>query len=218
VFAEQGMASTHLSPISPLTLRLVGLPKTAASQVTSLQDVATRLLSTFAALRMPLPTLITKRLKALVANASLATASTLADLLVSTLCPSHADKLAILSLTCAEQRVTKALEILSRVNEEVSATKSISDRVQGNLDRAQREFFLRQQLAAISQELRELEGKGRGRGAVDGAATAGTGPDDSEADDELKEVEKKIEAAQMEGEALQQATVSADFDSRPYAS
>jgi ATP-dependent Lon protease len=158
---------------------------------------------------MPLPGLIAKRLKALVSSVSLATASTLADLLVHTLSPSHADKLAILSITCAEQRVTKALEILSRVNEEISAAKSVSDRVQGNLDRVQREFFLRQQLAAISQELRELEGKSKPRGSVDTAGMgAGTGTDDSEAEDELKEVEKKIEEAQMGPEALQQATVS----------
>ncbi|GAA96307.1 uncharacterized protein L969DRAFT_51467 [Mixia osmundae IAM 14324] len=172
-----------------------------------LKELAESLLSTFTSLRLALPPGIAKRIKSMVSSVDVDTAGLLADVLISTLSPLQSDKLDILSLVPTRDRLVKATTLLSRVNEETKATKSIGERVEGNLSRRQREFFLRSQMEAIAQELKDLDRAERN--TTPRAPTTPTGNrggfivdgGEGEEDEEMKELENRLEKAGLPTDA-----------------
>ncbi len=89
----------------------------------------------------------------------------------------------LLSSTDVRQRLEKLIAILTREIELLELGHKIQSQVQTELNKNQREFYLRQQLKAIQKEL----GEGDSRSG------------------ELEEIEKKIEAAKMPEEARKAA-------------
>jgi ATP-dependent Lon protease len=83
---------------------------------------------------------------------------TLADLLVSTLKISVPEKQKILETIDIEKRLELALSLLEKQNEMTKVTNQISAKVTNKLKSSQREYYLREQLKAIKEELGELKG------------------------------------------------------------
>jgi ATP-dependent Lon protease len=94
-----------------------------------------------------------------------------------------------------------ATKVIVKHNSISEVSQKIASDVNETLSRQQKEFYLRQQLAAIQRELAQLQGSGEDRGLSPGAA----GPphtseltDDS--DHELEIMRTKIEAMEKESE------------------
>lgn len=81
----------------------------------------------------------------------------LADLVASNLEIKTADAQAILEQLDPEARLRQASELLEREVQLLTMQQEISTQARGEMDRSQREYFLRQQLRAIQQELGEGE-------------------------------------------------------------
>src|ERR1700722_14222386 len=94
----------------------------------------------------------------------------------------------LLSSTDVRQRLEKLIAILTREIELLELGHKIQSQVQTELNKNQREYYLRQQLKAIQKEL------------GDGDSRSG----------ELEEIEKKIEAAKMPEEARKAADKEPD--------
>jgi len=99
----------------------------------------------------------------------------LADLIASNigLKTDHAQE--VLEITDPVQRLKKVSEILNREIELLTVQQRIQTEVRGEIDKTQREYFLREQLKAIQKELGDID----------------------ERTEEIKEFKKKIEAAKM---------------------
>ncbi|GEM11454.1 serine-type endopeptidase [Rhodotorula toruloides] len=197
----------------------------------ALRDTTTSLLDTLQSVS-PLPPIFARRLRSLVARLTLSSAPALVDALMGTLPVSatggvtHSDKLLILSIADASARVEKALEILSRVDEALKLSKRIDDKVDKNVTRRQREYVLMQQLLAIRQELDDLAAEDGRTGNASSpaqpkgvpaaprrkrlpASTGGSGSPitgEDEDEDDIAELEKKIEAKAFSEEARKVAT------------
>jgi ATP-dependent Lon protease len=83
----------------------------------------------------------------------------LIDLIASTLDLSTADKQEILATLDVETRLQTVSRQLTRQVEVLELTKKIKAETKESMDKAQREYFLREQLKAIKKELGEEEGK-----------------------------------------------------------
>jgi len=81
-----------------------------------------------------------------------------------------------------KKRLQLALELLNRQVEVLRLTGKIQSQVEGKLKNSQREYFLRQQLKAINEELGQLNGKGGGNG---------------QEKDEIEALEEALEAANL---------------------
>jgi ATP-dependent Lon protease len=77
--------------------------------------------------------------------------------IASNLNVSAADKQAILEINTLQGRAEKIIEHLSREIQVLELTKQIQTKVKMDMDKAQREFFLRQQLKTIQAELGEYD-------------------------------------------------------------
>lgn len=110
----------------------------------------------------------------------------LIDIIASTLDLSTADKQEILATVDIEERVQKVSRQLTRQVELLELSQKIRAETKQSMDKAQREYFLREQLKAIQKELGEEEGENV----------------------EIEELRKKIEAAktppEVEKEALRE--------------
>ena len=84
---------------------------------------------------------------------------TLIDIIASTLDVPAAEKQEILEVLDPETRAQRVGEKLARQIELLELSKKIGDQTKESLDRAQRQFFLREQLKAIQKELGEEDGK-----------------------------------------------------------
>ena len=84
----------------------------------------------------------------------------LIDIISSTLDLPLADKQEILATLDPEERAQKVSEKLARQIELLELSKKIGEETKGSLDRAQRQYFLREQLKAIQKELGEEDGQG----------------------------------------------------------
>ncbi|GAA5865526.1 hypothetical protein JCM5353_002745, partial [Sporobolomyces roseus] len=113
----------------------------------------------------------------------------------------HYDKCQILSISTTVDRLEFGLEVLSRINETIRATKSIDDKVDKTVSRRQREYILMQQLLAIKQELDQIAAMENStssstpvgaRGRRSRKISAASDDDDGEEGDEMVELEKKI--------------------------
>jgi ATP-dependent Lon protease len=87
------------------------------------------------------------------AAANIDDASALCSLVASTLRLKTAEKQKLLELVDVEQRLREVSLILNRELEVFELGTKIQSQVQSELDKGQREFFLRQQMKAIQQEL-----------------------------------------------------------------
>ncbi|KAF7722891.1 ATP-dependent serine protease [Apophysomyces ossiformis] len=81
----------------------------------------------------------------------------LADLLVSVIETSYEEKLLMLSTANVKERLAKASEWLTRQLHVLKISEQIHSSIEGKLSKKQREFYLRQQLDAIKQELGETD-------------------------------------------------------------
>ncbi len=87
-------------------------------------------------------------------------ASRFADVVASNLTIKIEEKQEILSLFDIKERIEKIYEILSRELEILEIERKINSRVRKQIDKSQKEYYLREQLKAIQRELGEKEGHG----------------------------------------------------------
>ncbi|MHB1394224.1 MAG: endopeptidase La [Clostridia bacterium] len=85
-------------------------------------------------------------------------ASRFADVVASNLTIKIEEKQEILSLFDIKERMEKIYEILSRELEILEIERKINSRVRKQIDKSQKEYYLREQLRAIQRELGEKEG------------------------------------------------------------
>ncbi|MGE5676620.1 MAG: endopeptidase La [Pseudomonadota bacterium] len=85
-------------------------------------------------------------------------ASRFADVVASNLTVKIEEKQEILSLFDVKERLDKIYEILSRELEILEIERKINSRVRKQIDKSQKEYYLREQLKAIQRELGEHEG------------------------------------------------------------
>ncbi len=90
-----------------------------------------------------------------IAAANIEDASGLCNLVASTLRLKTEEKQRILELADAEERLREVSKILNRELDVYELGTKIQSQVQSELEKGQREFFLRQQLKAIQEELGE---------------------------------------------------------------
>ena len=90
-----------------------------------------------------------------IAAANIADAGALCNLVASTLRLKTEEKQQLLELEDAEERLRAVSKILNRELEVFELGTKIQSQVQSELEKGQREFFLRQQLKAIQEELGE---------------------------------------------------------------
>src|SRR3990167_6986195 len=107
----------------------------------------------------------------------------LADMIASHLSISADEKEEILETINVKERLQKVNAFISREMEVLEMAKKIQGQVKSEVDKGQREFYLRQQLKAIQEEL----GEGDERAV------------------EIKALKKKIEEAKMPAEAQKEA-------------
>ncbi|MDP4856690.1 MAG: endopeptidase La [Desulfobacterales bacterium] len=88
---------------------------------------------------------------------SIKDAGTLADMIVSTINSSIEEKQRILETTNVRERLKDASRITNRQLEIIELGNKIQQQVKGDLDKRQREFYLREQLKAIRDELGEKD-------------------------------------------------------------
>lgn len=85
-------------------------------------------------------------------------ASRFADVVASNLTIKIEEKQEILSLFDINERLEKIYEILTRELEILEIERKINSRVRKQIDKSQKEYYLREQLKAIQKELGEKEG------------------------------------------------------------
>lgn len=82
----------------------------------------------------------------------------LADLIAANMDVSVEEKMEVLNLVEVSQRLSNVLELLHRKLEVLKLSNKIDSQVKGEMNKTQREYYLRQQLKAIKEELGESEG------------------------------------------------------------
>ncbi len=141
----------------------------------------------------------TKRVPAetLITVATLTDPGQLCDLIASHVPLSHGDKLQILGALSVKERVHKLVGLLSKEIDMVSLEKRINRRVREQIERSQKEYWLREQMKAIQKELGDR--------------------DDTVS--EAQEFREKIEKAGLSGEAQERALREVDrLEKMPQAS
>ncbi|KAF8889077.1 Lon protease C-terminal proteolytic domain-containing protein [Infundibulicybe gibba] len=137
-------------------------------------------------------------------------ASWMADVLVGSINGEYNDKFAILSTPDAEARLTLSTSIFIKQASISEVTKKIATAVDESLSKQQKEFFLRQQLAAIQRELHSLQRTSSPGGTAalppsSGDGNSSTGPSELDDDeqheaDDLADLKRKIEAMEVGSE------------------
>ncbi len=107
----------------------------------------------------------------------------LADLVASNIGLKTEQSQEILEIIDPVQRLKRVTEILSRETELLTVQQKIQSEARGEIDKTQREYFLREQLKAIQKELGDID----------------------ERAEEIKEFKKKIEDANMPEKVLKEA-------------
>jgi ATP-dependent Lon protease len=107
----------------------------------------------------------------------------LADLIASNIGLKTEQSQEILELLNPVQRLKRVSEILSREIELLTVQQKIQSEARGEIDKTQREYFLREQLKAIQKELGDID----------------------ERAEEVKEFRKKIEEAKMPEKVMKEA-------------
>ncbi|TDQ37939.1 endopeptidase La [Aureibacillus halotolerans] len=83
----------------------------------------------------------------------------MADLIASHLSLKMKEKQEILETLDAKERLRKLIKLITNEREVLAMEKKISQRVKQSMERTQKEYYLREQLKAIQQELGDREGK-----------------------------------------------------------
>jgi ATP-dependent Lon protease len=107
----------------------------------------------------------------------------LADLVASNIGLKTEQSQEILEIIDPVQRLKRVTEILSRETELLTVQQKIQSEARGEIDKTQREYFLREQLKAIQKELGDID----------------------ERAEEIREFRKKIEDAKMPEKVLKEA-------------
>lgn len=104
----------------------------------------------------------------------------------------------MLSTPDSEARLKLATEIFLKQASISEVTKKIATAVDESLSKQQKEFFLRQQLAAIQRELSTLQRSSTGEGGAGAGVGGGTSSelddDEQHEADDMAELKRKIEA------------------------
>ncbi|KAF9300738.1 hypothetical protein BGZ74_007553 [Mortierella antarctica] len=103
---------------------------------------------------------------------------------MSTIESTYDEKITILEATDLKERIVKAIELLTRQIHVLKISQKVHDNVEGKLNKKQREFYLRQQMAAIKEEL---------------------GEKDSGEEDEMTTIENRLTAANLPSEVQKAA-------------
>ena len=112
----------------------------------------------------------------------------LADIIAANILVKMEDKQNILEAFDIQERLEKLYDILVREIQILEIERRINQRVKKQVDKLQREYYLREQLKAIQKELGERDGIG----------------------DEIEEYQKKIEEANLPREAYEKAMKEMD--------
>ena len=104
----------------------------------------------------------------------------------------------------ADERLMRAAELFLKQITVSEVSKKIASAVDESLSKQQKEFFLRQQLAAIQRELAALERGGSGLGSSDGGQSELEG-EDAASDDDMAEIKRRIEAMERGSEERKMA-------------
>jgi ATP-dependent Lon protease len=112
--------------------------------------------------------------------------------------------LEFLTGTDADTRLISATKLLVKQNSISEVSQKIASDVNETLSKQQKEFYLRQQLAAIQRELQQLQGTGANMRLLPGSSGSKTPSeldDDSQQDqEELDDMRCKIEALEKDSE------------------
>ena len=103
----------------------------------------------------------------------------LADLIAANMDVSVEEKMEVLNLVEVTARLENVLELLHRKLEVLKLSNKIDSQVKGEMNKTQREYYLRQQLKAIKEELGEADGT----------------------ESDLDELEQKLKQAKLTAEA-----------------
>ncbi|KAG1834990.1 Lon protease C-terminal proteolytic domain-containing protein [Suillus subalutaceus] len=142
------------------------------------------------------------RVAAIVEDISEQRATWMADVLVAAVSSQYPDKLAFLAATDVEDRLRRATELFVKQSSIQEVSKKIASAVDESFSRQQKEYFLRQQLAAIQRELQSLQSSPAsvGTGFGTGGATSELDDDDQADADDLADLRRKIEALDVGSE------------------
>lgn len=155
-----------------------------------------------------------RRLKAMLESAP---AHRLADLFVAAFEDSFEARLELLALTCPKRRMRTALALVDAQLGQLAVNADVARRVEGKLSKTQREYILRQQMAAIREELGEGDaGAGDEEGDLDALAQkirAANPPEETRkaAEAEIRKLRKMTEQAPAYGSTRQWVEVVASL-------
>ena len=117
----------------------------------------------------------------------------MADVLVGSISGDYEDKFALLNTPDPEARLQLATSIFVKQASISEVSKKIASAVDESVSKQQKEFFLRQQLAAIQRELATLQGAASSSDSGSSSSSELDDDDQSEQDD-LADLKRKIEA------------------------
>ncbi|EJD04952.1 ATP-dependent protease La [Fomitiporia mediterranea MF3/22] len=144
------------------------------------------------------------RLATMVEEASENRLTWLADIMIWSIVSEYEDRLAYLAEHKTDERLMRAADLFLKQITVTEVSKKIANAVDESLTKQQKEFFLRQQLAAIQRELAVLERGNGGSGPIDGAQGDLDG-EDAASEDDLAEVKRRIEAMERGSEERKMA-------------
>ncbi|KAF9468324.1 Lon protease C-terminal proteolytic domain-containing protein [Collybia nuda] len=132
----------------------------------------------------------------------------MADVLIGSINGEYQDKLAVLATPEAEARLKLATDIFLKQASISEVSKKIASAVDESLSKQQKEFFLRQQLAAIQRELHSLTRSNASSSSSVSSVPSTTPPDNaSELDDDeqheaddMADLKRRIEAMEVGSE------------------
>ena len=96
----------------------------------------------------------------------------LADVITSHLSLKIKDKQEILETIDVRKRLEKLLDILNNEREVLELERKINQRVKKQMEKTQKEYYLREQMKAIQKELGDKEGRRGSRGTPKSASGA----------------------------------------------
>ncbi|KAF9974094.1 hypothetical protein BGZ73_002624 [Actinomortierella ambigua] len=149
--------------------------------IVALRSTSQEFVSLLQSLKLPAPVLT--QLQKFLENVN-SIPGQVVDLLMSTIESTFEEKVAILDAADLKERITKGIELLTRQIHVLKISQKVHDNVEGKLNKKQREFYLRQQLAAIKEELGEKDGN---------------------EDDEMTTIENRLNAANLPPEVQKAA-------------
>ncbi|EPQ55832.1 ATP-dependent protease La [Gloeophyllum trabeum ATCC 11539] len=118
----------------------------------------------------------------------------MADVMISAVNGEYNDKLTFLSAAAPEERLRIATQIFIKQASISEVSKKIASAVDESLSKQQKEFFLRQQLAAIHRELQNLNRSHSPNGEASPGSSSELDDDEQHEVEDMADLKKKIEA------------------------